>query len=350
MHADERPATGTGWLKQGEILRRWAPSPAAANGRAAAEENLAGTGGKTARTAAPIPSRSWKAILLSVYRGIDENRILASAAAVTFYVLLAIFPAIAALVSIYALFVDPRSIAEHLNTVSGLLPGGALDIIRDQLNRLTASPQGALGLSFVIGLGISLWSANGGIKALFDALNVVYEQKERRGFIRFTGATLAFTVALIAFLILALACLVALPAALSVLPGFVGRVLSYTRWPVLLVLVDVAFACLYRFGPSRSDPQWRWLTWGSASATIGWLLVSALFTWYAANFGDYNKTYGSLGAVIGFMMWIWLSVIVILIGGKLDAEIERSTAENQLARKLVPAGQGEPLVRSTRDE
>ena len=336
MDAGDRQPTGTSLLNQGEARRRWAASPPAANGRAATDPRSTSTSGKNPTLALQKPSKSWKHILVAVYRGIDEDRILASAAAVTFYTLLAIFPAIAALVSIYALFVDPRSIAAHLDTVSGLLPSGALDVIRDQLNRLTASPQGALGISFVIGLGVSLWSANGGIKALFDALNVVYEEKERRGFIGFTAATLAFTVASIAFLIFALACLVALPAALRMLPGFAGGLLSCARWPLLLVLVNVAFSCLYRFGPSRTNPRWRWVTWGSASATIVWLVVSALFTWYAANFGDFNKTYGSLGAVVGFMMWIWLSVIVILIGGKLNAEIERPTPANQPVQSRIP--------------
>ena len=294
--------------------------------------------GRSAETPSDIPAPGWKDILLRVYRGISDARILANAAAVTFYALLAVFPAVAALVSIYALFADPHSIERHLNAVAGLLPGGAVDVIRSQLDRLIAQPQGTLGISFVIGLIVSLWSANGGIKALFDALNVVYEEKEQRGFVRLNAITLAFTVAMLGFLIVALACLVALPAALSMLPGFVAAVLSYARWPLLLVLVGIALAFIFRYGPSRTEPQWRWLSWGSAFAAIGWLVASALFTWYAAKFGNFNKTYGSLGAVIGFMMWMWLSVIVILIGAKLNAEIEHQTAHDSTEGPEKPLG------------
>lgn len=185
--------------------------------------------GSDATTPSEIPPKGWKDIVLRVYRGIGDDRILANAAAVTFYALLALFPGIAALVSIYALFADPQSMGQHLDAVSAVLPGGAIDVIRDQLSRLTAQPRSALGISFVIGLGVSLWSANGGVKALFDALNVVYEEREERGFIRLNAISLLFTAAMIAFLIVALASLVALPAALNVLPGFIGMILSYAR-------------------------------------------------------------------------------------------------------------------------
>src|SRR5207248_3600207 len=168
--------------------------------------NLARTDGGRGRSAekpSDIPARGWKDILWRVYAGISDNRILANAAAVTFYALLALFPAIAALVSIYGLFADPATIEQHLESISGVLPGGAIDVVRDQLNRLAAQPRGTLGISFLIGLVISLWSANGGIKALFDALNVVYEEKEERSFIRLNAITLGFTVAMIGFLIVA---------------------------------------------------------------------------------------------------------------------------------------------------
>src|SRR4029077_6901174 len=165
--------------------------------------------------------------ILRVYRGIADDRILANAAAVAFYALLALFPAIGALVSIYGLFADPASIEQHLDSVSGILPGGAVDVIQDQLNRLAAQPRGTLGVSFIVGLIVSLWSANGGIKALFDALNVAYGEKEKRSFVRLNAISLTFTGAMITFLIFALACIVALPVALNYLPGFVGQVLNY---------------------------------------------------------------------------------------------------------------------------
>jgi membrane protein len=294
--------------------------------------------GRSAEKPSDIPARGWKDILWRVYAGISDDRILANAAAVTFYALLALFPAIAALVSIYGFFADPASIEQHLDSMSGVLPGGAIDVIRDQLSRLAAEPRGTLGLSFLLGLIISLWSANGGIKALFDALNVVYEEKEKRSFFRLNAVTLGFTVAMIAFLIAALACIVALPVALNYLPGFVGFVLNIVRWPVMLVLVALALACIYRYGPSRDEPKWRWITWGSALAALAWLGFSAVFSFYAGNFGTFNKTYGSLGAVIGFMMWMWLSVAVILVGAKLNAETEHQTARDTTEGTPEPIG------------
>ena len=207
--------------------------------------------GRSAEKPSEIPARGWKDILWRVYAGISDDRILANAAAVTFYALLALFPAIAALVSIYGLFADPASIQQQLDSVSGVLPGGAVDVIRDQLNRLAAQPRGTLGVSFVIGLVVALWSANGGIKALFDALNVVYGEKEQRSFIRLNAITLAFTVAMIGFVLVAVACIVVLPVALNYLPGFMGFILNIVRWPVMLVLVAVAIAVIYRYGAER---------------------------------------------------------------------------------------------------
>ena len=294
--------------------------------------------GRSATTPSEIPARGWKDIALRVYEGIAEDRILANSAAVTFYALLALFPAIAALVSIYGLFADPKTIATQLDAVSGILPSGAIDVVRDQLTRLTAHGSATLGISFVVGLAISLWSANGGIKALFDALNVVYEEKEERGFIKLNAVSLAFTIGMILFLLVALACVIVVPIALSYLPGVIGLIFNIARWPLLLVLVAVALAFIYRYGPSRTKPRWRWITWGSAFAALAWLAASGLFSWYAASFGNFDKTYGSLGAVIGFMTWMWLSIIVILIGAKLNAETEHQTARESTTGAPKPPG------------
>src|SRR5437764_1296233 len=203
--------------------------------------------GRSAEKPSDIPARGWKDILWRVYAGISDDRILANAAAVTFYALLALFPAIAALVSIYGFFADPASIQQHLDSMSGVLPGGAIDVIRDQLSRLAAQPRGTLGLSFLLGLIISLWSANGGIKALFDALNVVYEEKEKRSFIRLNAVSLAITVGMIVFLLVALACVVVAPVVLNALPPAIGLIVGIARWPVLLVLVALGLAVIYRY-------------------------------------------------------------------------------------------------------
>ena len=286
--------------------------------------------GRSAEGPCEIPALGWKDVLLRVYNGISDDRILANAAGVTYYALLALFPGIAALVSIYGLFGDPNTIVSHIDAVAGFAPGGAIDIVRDELTRLSAQGSTALGVSFLVGLVISLWSANSGIKALFDSLNAVYEEKEKRSFIRLNLVTLSFTIAAIAFLLIALVCIIALPVALNYLPvpGVTTLLLEIGRWPILAVLVAFVLTLIYRYGPSRAEPQWQWITWGSAFAAIVWLAASALFSWYAANFGNFNKTYGSLGAVIGFMTWMWLSIIVVLVGAKLNAEIEHQTARD----------------------
>jgi membrane protein len=284
--------------------------------------------GSLADTPWPISLRGRKDILLRVYDKIGQDRVVALAAGVTFYSILALFPAIAALVSLYGLFADPVAIASHLDSMAGVLPGGAVQIIGDELHRLTAQRNDTLGVTFVTGFAIALWSANAGIKALFDALNLVYGEPETRGFIKLNVVSLAFTAASIGFVLLALGAMVVLPIALDYLgiAGMTDQLVRALRWPALLLAVMLGLALLYRFGPSRAEPCWRWITWGSAIAAILWLVASVLFTWYAANFGSYNKTYGSLGAIIGFMVWVWISTIVILLGAEIDAEVERRTA------------------------
>jgi membrane protein len=270
-------------------------------------------------------SQGSKALVRRAYSNIGRHRVLALAAGVTFYSILAIFPAIAALVGIYGLFADPTTISAHLDSISDLLPGGAIDVIKDQLTRIASNGRSSLGLAFVIGLGVSLWSANAGLKALFDALNLIHESEEKRGFIKLNAVSLAFTILGIIFAILALAAVIAIPVILNAsgLGGATELLVNIGRWPILFIVVALVLALIYRFGPCRPDPQWRWITWGSAFASVAWIALSLLFSWYAANFGSYNATYGSLGAIMGFMVWLWLSTIVVLLGAEIDAEMER---------------------------
>ena len=262
------------------------------------------------------------------------------AAGVTYYALLAIFPAIAALVSVYGLFADPGTIREHLNGLSGVLPGGALEIIGEQVKRIASQGSGTLGFSFILGLGIALWSANAGMKAIFDALNIVYDEEEKRSFVKLNALSLAFTAAALGFALLALAAVVVLPIALDFfgLGGGLEWLIAIGRWPLLLAFVVLGLAVLYRFGPSRDKAKWRWVTPGSLVAAFLWVAASLLFSWYVGNFGSYNETYGSLGAVIGFMTWIWASSVVVLLGAELNAEIEHQTVEDTTTGAQAPMG------------
>ena len=251
------------------------------------------------------------------------------------------FPGIAGLIALYGLYADAATISQHLNTLAGILPEGGLQIIREQVERLTSQPAQRLGLATTFGLLVSLWSANGGMKALFDGLNVVYHETEKRGFFQLNARTLTFTLGGMAFVLLALGAITILPAAVSYLglSRVVELAVKIGRWPVLLLGVSFAIALIYRYGPSRDKPQWKWITPGSLLAAAVWLGASLLFSWYTANFGSYNETYGSLGAVVGFMTWLWISTIVVLVGAKLNAELEHQTARDTTEGSPKPLGQ-----------
>jgi membrane protein len=296
--------------------------------------------GRLAGTPSKIPARGWKDILLRVFHNISDHRIMDLAAGVTFYSLLALFPAIAALVAIYGLFADPATLTVDLEKMSGLLPSGAIEVIHDQLTRVAAQRGSTLGLTFIVSLAISLWSANAAMKSLFDTLNVVYSEREKRGYVGLNAISLAFTVGAIVFVLLALGAVIVLPPALKYvgLSELTDLLLRAGRWPALFVILTFVLAVIYRYGPSRAQARWRWITWGSALAAFAWLVLSILFSWYAENFGNFNRTYGSLGAVIGFMTWIWLSAIVILIGAELDAEMEHQTARDSTTGRPKPLG------------
>jgi membrane protein len=218
--------------------------------------------GRSANTPSEIPAPGWKDILLRVYRGISEHRILLVAAGVTFYGLLAIFPGIAALVSIYGLFADPASMTNHLDTIASVAPGGAIEVLRDQLTRLASQGGTTLGISFLLSLLISLWTANSGVKAVFDALNIVYEEQEKRWFITLNAVTLAITILAVGLILISLGVVVALPVVLNYLPiaELTDALVKLARWPLLFAVVTVALAVLYRYGPSRTKPRWRWIT------------------------------------------------------------------------------------------
>ncbi|MCS3896044.1 membrane protein [Bradyrhizobium japonicum USDA 38] len=296
--------------------------------------------GRQATSPAEIPAKGWKDILLRVYGKIGDHRILALAAGMTYYSILAIFPALAALVAIYGFFSDPGSIAKHLDDVSGFIPGGAVEVAREQLTRVATKGDRTLGFTFAIGLAISLWSANAAMKSLFDTLNIVYGEQEKRGFVKLNAMSLGFTVGAIAFVVAALGAVVVVPVVLQYvgLSNAADLLVRIGRWPALFVALAFALACIYRFGPSRQAPRWTWITWGGAAAALLWLAASGLFSFYAANFGTFNATYGSLGAVIGFMTWLWISAIVILLGAELNAEMEHQTARDTTTGQPKPLG------------
>lgn len=296
--------------------------------------------GREADQPTAIPALGWRDIAWRVVLSIPQDRVLATAGSVAFFVLLAVFPAIAVIVSLYGIFADARTIADHLAVLAGILPPGVLELIRDQIVAITSKQTKTLSYAFAIGLGSALWSANSGMGALFDALNVVYGERERRNILVFYATTFVFTIGALAFVITAISAVVVLPVMLR----FAGIsfsaeiVLSVVRWPLLLVVITVGLAAIYRFGPSRRSPQWRWVTAGSLAAAFLWIGASMGFSWYVASFDSYNRTYGSLGAGVGFMVWIWVSVVIVLVGAELNAEMEHQTARDTTIGPEKPLG------------
>jgi membrane protein len=297
--------------------------------------------GREATAPTHIPARGWKDILWRTYQQINEDRLLAVAAGVVFYGLLALFPAITALVSSYALFVDSQSINDHLSFLSSFLPEGTFSIVQDQVTRVLSKGDMKLGWAFAFSLLLALWSANGGMKAIIDALNVVYDEKEKRGFIALNLLSLSFTVAGVLGILIAGSLVIVAPVALQLigLGAQTEYLVSFGRWPALALLLLLALAVLYRFGPSRRSPKWRWISIGSVVATLTWMAGSGLLSFYLSNFGHYDATYGSLGAAIALMIWMWMSTIVILFGAELNSEIEHQTAVDSTAEKPRPLGE-----------
>jgi membrane protein len=296
--------------------------------------------GRDATGPEKIPAQGWKDILWRTYEEMQRDRLLAVAAGVAFYALLAIFPAVTALVSLYGLIFEPSTVMGHLSAVGAMLPPGGFDIVRDQVDRVVSTAGAGLTLGFLGGLGIALWSANNGVKAVFDALNVIYDEDEKRGFVKLNLVSLTFTLGGILLFLTFVGVIAVLPIVFAQI-GLAGAwewLLPFLRWPALFVVLLLALALIYRFGPSRTRPQWRWISVGSLFATVTWIVMSLLFSWYLQNFANYNAIYGSLGAVIGMMMWMWLSAVVVLIGGELNAETEHQTARDTTIAGDKPLG------------
>ncbi len=296
--------------------------------------------GRRARAPTQIPWLGWRDIVVRTYQNIIENRLLSLAAGIVFYSLVSLCPAIAAAVSSYALFSDAGTIGKHLALVSDIVPASVLDIVGAEITRIAEKSDGKLTFGFLVGFALALWSANAGIKAMFDALNIIYDEEEKRSFVRLNAMSLLFTVCAIGGALMTVAAVVLFPLILAGLglSSFDAPVIGFLRWPVLFVLVIVGLAFLYRYGPSRRRARWRWISVGSALAAFLWLAVSSLFSFYLGNFANYNATYGALGAVVGLMMWMWLSAIVVLVGAQLNSEIEHQTARDSTVGPEKPLG------------
>lgn len=316
----------------------------------AAQERAAKPGrGRSADAPAQIPAPGWRDILTRVFWAVPRDRVLSTAGGVAFFALLSTFPGIATIVSLYSLFADPAVIGQHLSVLEGVLPDGVLDLISAQLQHVAEQGAGKLGTASLLSFLIAFWSANSGVAALFDALNVIYREREKRDLVRVYLTTFLFTLGGAIVTVAAIATVVGLPYLLNQL-GF-GRgtdtLLRVLRWPALLILVSLGLSSVYKYGPSRREAKWRWVSYGSALAAGGWVGTSTVFSLYVATFDSYNRIYGSLGAGIGFMTWIWLSVVIVLLGAELNSEMERQTARDSTVGQPEPLGSRKAFAADT---
>jgi len=270
----------------------------------------------------------WWTILTNFWARLDRDHVSIMAAGTAFYALLSIFPGMSTLISIYGLVADPATIETQLNSLSGVLPQEALKLLSDQLHALVAAPRDKLGLGLLVSLLIALWSATSGTGSLMQALTVAYEGRENRGILSFYGRAIALTIGVGVFTLLSLFLIAGIPAVIGSLPlsELWRDRISLIRWPLLAILAVVALGVLYRYGPARRNPCWNCLSIGTIGAAVLWLVGSAGFSFYVARFSSYDKTYGSLGAVVILLMWFYVTAYIILAGAELNAEIEKTRA------------------------
>lgn len=305
--------------------------------------------GRDADTPNEIPAKGLRDVFWRLVSEVSEDRVTLVAAGVAFYILLSLFPALGALVSLYGIIADTGTMAKQIEFMSDVLPPGAFDIILTQLNVLVQQQASSLSISFLLALAIALWSANSGIKALFDAMNVAYGEAEKRGIVRLNLVSLTFTLGALIFAAILIAAIGGVPAVLSYiwLDRWQKTLIRLLRWPVLLIFVVGGITLIYHYGPSREHAKFRWLSWGAVFSTLLWLTASILFSYYLETFADYQATYGALGALVGFMVWTWISVIVVIVGAELNAELEHQTARDTTTGTPLPMGERGAYVADT---
>lgn len=297
--------------------------------------------GRDAEWPSEIPRPGWWDILLRVKDDLSRTNVSLVAAGLAFFAFLAIPSALTALVALYGLVFDPAAVGKQIDAMQGIMPAQAVGIVANILTSITSSPNSKLSVAFGMSVLLALWSARSGTASLMTALNMAYEEPEKRGFFSFYLHAFALTVGATVFTVLALALIAVLPAVIDLLPlGSYGKlVASIVRWPVLIVLIMVNLSAIYRFAPSREAAKWRWVSWGAAAATILWLVGSVLFSLYVSKIATYDKTYGSLGAVVALLMWLYLTCFAVLLGAEFNAEIEHQTARDSTTGQPQPMGE-----------
>ncbi len=291
--------------------------------------------GADADTPADIPAPGWKAIAKRTWKEGTDDNVSLIAAGVAFYGFSAFVPLLAALVLTYGLVADPANVVEHVRSLTNVMPQDAARLIGEQLQSMVTTAGSSKGFGLLVALGIAVWGAMKGATSMMTALNIAFDAEETRGYVKRTLGAFALTVGAIVALVVAIVAISAMASIESLLPfssPFVHILLRIAFWIAAAAIVSLLIASLYRYGPSRPNPRWVWLTPGSLVATILWIGASLGFGFYVSNFGNYNATYGSLGAVIVFLTWLYLSAYILLMGAELNAETERQTEQDVTQR------------------
>lgn len=293
--------------------------------------------GRAADRPTEIPPRGWKDVAVRVKSEVKGDNIGLVGAGVAFYALLALFPSLVALISLYGLVVEPAQASRQVQEMLSFIPETSRSIIEQQLESITSSSKTGLGIGLVVSVAAALWSASGGMRALMTGLNIAYDETETRKFFKLRLASLGLTLGAVVFAALSLGGIVGVPAAFD--PDQpIGMALAWLRWPLLAALMMVGLSVVYRFGPDRDDPEWTWVSWGAAIATVLWVAMSAVFSFYVSSFGKFNETYGTLAGVVVLMLWLSLSAFIVLVGAEINAELERQTAKDTTRGPDRPIG------------
>jgi membrane protein len=308
--------------------------------------------GRDADAPQEIPPRGWLEVLKRVKSEATTDNASLLAGGVAFFALLAIVPLLVAALSIWGLFANPSDATRLIRDIATGLPNSAQRLVTQQLRSISQKSNAGLGITAIVSLLIALWSASSGTKHLIEAVNTAYDEDEDRGFVKVRALAILFTLGAIAFMILAIGFIAIVPSALddAGVPSEVRVVVEIAVWPLLAVMMILALAVLYRFAPSRRNPEWRWVSWGAVFATVAWLVGSAVFALYASNLGSYDKTYGSLGGVVVLMLWLFITALVVVLGAELNAALETQTAHDTTVGEARPLGQRDATAADTVDD
>ena len=297
--------------------------------------------GRTARTPFQIPARGMVDVVIRIYTTMIEDNLGLLAAGIAFYGLLSLFPAITAGVALAGIVTDPSFLVDISTSISSVLPSAAAEILMGQLTSVVTTSNETLGWAALLAIGLALYSASKAMANLIIGLNVINGEKERRNFVKLKALNVVMTLCLIIGILVSVGIVAAMPTAAALISKnahFTSFILVL-RWPMLFIVGVFGIAMLYRYGPSRRKPRWRWVTPGAAVACLLWVGGSVGFSRYVQDFGSYNETFGTLGGVIVLLTWLWLSAYIVLLGATLDAEMEAQTRRDTTVGAERPMGE-----------